>query len=409
MNYKIARMFQILTIIITFMVVLLSAKSALEKPEIDDMESIENVEEDARDIFADSAVIDLGSHTVAYFTVSDKLARAYGYEKWIVIQKLNQGSRSGNDQILYIPVEDTITAIEADDFGLLITEKFGQGVVDIQIPICFMMETGFVELLSLNEKAILTAQSEVFSLPETVWEEAIGADEERYEIFFEKISISYTAVASAKGGKYADYRLTVKDEEGRTVQELILKNLFILYEEIYWMIDVNGDGFRDLVFCAEHEQGQENSSTKLVFLIWNNDLKKYEEKPFPLKYVERPEWSAQERELMIVTEEWGNYWARGREMYRFIDGEWQLYARLIPSSDKETPVFQDGYEKEKYYKDLDYYYIEKRYESGEMIGENVMEEAPYRNEQSMWYSEREGNQELFPKGRYSWGTDEIEP
>ena len=49
-----------------------------------------------------------------------------------------------------------------------------------------------------------------------------------------------------------------------------------------------------------------------------------------------------------------------------------------------------------YYKNLDYYYVEKRYESGKVIGETVMEEAPYSNKQSMWYEEGEGNQELFP-------------
>ena len=69
----------------------------------------------------------------------------------------------------------------------------------------------------------------------------------------------------------------------------------------------------------------------------------------------------------------------------------------------------NGYEEEIYYKDLDYYFIERRYEAGKKIGETVLEEAPYWDEQSMWNQEREGNQELFPRGMYPWGTDETEP
>lgn len=366
----------------------------------------ESYQKTAGGIFtADSAVVDLGNHKVAYLTTSDELAGEYGYEDWIVFQKLNQGSVYRDDQTLYIPAEGTITAISADDFNIQITAEVGQEVRNIQIPVCFMLETDYIELLSPDKKAVLSSQPEVSSLPEIVWTETIGEDE-KYEISFERISVPYTPVTFATGGKYADYRLTVRDMDGKAVQELILENLFILYEDIYWLIDIDGNGFLDLVFCAYHILGQENSSTTLDFLIWNNDKKMYEEKPFPKTDIQFPKWNTQKRTLMFMTEEWGNYWARGREMYCFDDGDWRLYARLIPSSDEEPPRMY-GYEEELYYKTLDYYYRERRYESGEMIGETIMEEAPYEDEQSIWYEE--GNQELFPRGAYPWGTDEVEP
>jgi len=368
----------------------------------------ESNQEDAGGIFVDAAVVDLGNHNVAYLTTSDELEGDYGYEDWIVFQKLDQGSENWDDKALYIPAEGTITAIVADDFNIQITAKAGQEIRDIQVPICFMLETGYVELLPLDKLGVLSAQPEVSSLPETVWTEEIGMDE-KYEISFERISVPYIPVTYVTGGKYADYRLTVRDVEGKAVQELILKNFFILYEDIYWMIDVDGNGFLDFVFCAYHFQGQENSNTTLVFLIWNNDKRLYEEKAFPKADLQWPIWITQERKLMFTTEELGNYWVRGREMYGFVDGDWQLYARLIPSSDEEPPGGMNGYEKEIYDKELDYYYIERRYEAGEKIGETILGEAPYRDEQSIWNKEREGNQELFPRGMYPWGTDEIEP
>lgn len=103
---------------------------------------------------------------------------------------------------------------------------------------------------------------------------------------------------------------------------------------------------------------------------------------------------------MCNTDKMRNDWVRDREMYRFVDGEWQLYARLIPSSDEEPPDGMNGYEKEIYYKELDYYYIERRYEAGKVIGETIFEEAPYQDEQSMWNKEREGNVVLVPGGDY---------
>ncbi len=433
MNYKMVRMLPVLAIIVSIVAVLLFVKSPAKTDNIEGVESreeeqraaqgerpqevqeeevqgAEGQQESTRDIFADSAVVDLGNHKVAYLTTSDKLERYYEYENWIVIQKLNQGNSFWNDdQTLFIPAEGTITAIEADDFGLQITAKVGQELLDIQIPICFQPDMDVVELRSQSKSAVLTAQPDTSSIPETVWTEKVGADEENYEISFERISIPYVSVTSAMGGEYADYRLTVRDAEGKTVQEIILTNSFILYEDVYWLIDIDGDRFQDLVFCVEHVQGQENSSTSLMFLVWNKDKKLYEEKPLPETDVQWPIWNEQERALMFTTEELGNYWVRGDKMYHFDDGDWQLYAQLIPSSDEEIPAFRDGYEKEIYYKDLDYYYIEKRYESGEMIGETVMEEAPYGDAQSIWYREREGNQELFPRGASPWGVDGKEP
>lgn len=432
MNHKLARRLQILAIILTIMVVLLSAKAvpeiheSVEMPEDADMsESIETpesaegrkeesqeegVQKEARDIFADSAVVDLGNHKVAYLIASDELERHYGgYKDWIAVQKLDKGNdvySSGWDT-LFIPIEGTIIAIEpVDDFtGLRINGKAGQEVYDIELPVCFFPETDFIDLYQGSSRLIPSAKPETSSIPAEVWRETIGSGEEKYGLFFERISIPYRLVSDFKGGDFADYQLTVSDGEGKEVQKLILTCIFVSQEDTHWMIDMNGDGFRDLIFCADHVVGQRDSSTKLVFLVWNNDKKLYEEKPFKTKYatdsyLDGPIWNAKERALMVAEEKLGNYWVQGREMYRFVDGSWQLYARLIPSSDEVPPAGMNGYEKEKYYKELDYYYIEQRYASGEMIEETVMEEAPYKDRQSMWYSEREGNEALVPGGEF---------
>lgn len=427
MRQRIISLLSVLAVMAGIIVVSESAQSVSVEPETADLpESVgggeeeaqeeiqekeiqeERHQEDAGGIFADSAVVDLGNHNVAYLTTSDGLERDYGYEDWIVFQKLDQGSGAWDDKTLYIPAEGTITAIAADDFNIQITAKAGQEICDIQIPICFMSETDCVELLPYDKLAVLSAQPEASSLPETVWTEEIGMDE-KYEVSFERISVPYTPVSTLMGGKHADYRLTVRDADGNALQELILKNFFILYEDIYWKIDVDGNGFLDFVFCTYFFCGQENSNTTLEFLIWNNDKKMYEEKPFPKTDLEWPTWNTQERKLMFTTEELGNYWVRGQEMYCFDDGDWQLYARLIPSSDEEPPRGMNGYEKESYYKELDYYYIERRYKAGKVIGETILEEAPYWDEESMWNDERKGNQELFPEGKGPLGIDWTEP
>lgn len=409
MDHKLIRMLSILAVMAGVMAVLLPAESS--SGEFVNKNALDRAgnREDEGDIFADSAVVDLGNHRIAYFIASDEMARDYGYENWIVLRKLDQGW-SANDQILYVPTEGIITALETDDFGLQFTEKAGQEVRDISIPICFLMESDFVEMLSFEEEAVLSAQPAISPLPEAVWTEEEGVGEEKYEISFERISIPYSPVISLMGGKYADYRLTVRTGEGKVVQELVLRNFFILYEDIYWLIDIDGDGFRDLIFCADHFEERENSSTLLVFLIWNKEKKVYEEKPLTFKdnnggrYLQYPTWNMQEKALMFTTQKWGNYWARGQAMYRFDDGEWQLYARLIPSSDEKPPCM-NWYEKEFYYKTLDYYYVEERYESGEMTGETVMEENPVEDKQSVWYREREEDTKLYPQGIGPLGVD----
>lgn len=355
----------------------------------------------------DSAVVDLGNHKVAYLTNSNELERSYSYKEWVVIQRLDKGVLYSSEwDTLFIPTEGVVTEIESVDgfTGLRIQEKIGQEVRDRRIPICFFPEADFIDLYRSCNRVIPSIQSERISLPVEVWTETIGSGDEKYEISFERIGIPYKLVTDFKGGDFADYRLTVRDGEGKEVQKLILTCVYVSQEDTHWMIDIDRDGFSDLIFCADHLVGQRETSTELIFLIWNNDNKSYEEKAFNPNtairtYFERPVWNTKENALMYTTGELGNEWMRGRKMYRFVDGDWRLYAEMIPSSDEEPPRMY-GYEEELYYKTLDYYYRERRYESGEMIGETDMEDAPYEDEQSIWYDEREGNEALVPGGEF---------
>lgn len=418
MGKRIISLLSVLAVMAGIIIVSESAQTAFEGPEtVDTSESFgsgetesgeESFQTHSKDIFADSAIVDLGNHKAAYLTGSYELERSYGYEEWIAVQKLDKGNDlylSGWDT-LFIPVEGVVTAIEpVDGFtGLRIKEKTGQEVRDRQIPVCFFPEKDYIELYQHCSRVIPSVQPESPLLPAEVWTETIGSGEEKYELSLERISIPYKLVTDFKWGEYADYRLTVRDGERKEVQKLILTCGYLSQEDIHWMIDIDGDGFRDLIFCADHVSGRYDSSTQLVFLVWNNDNKRYEEKRFDTynirSYFEYPIWNAQESALMCNTDKMRNNWVRDREMYRFVDGEWQLYARLIPSSDEEPPDGMNGYEEEIYYKELDYYYIERRYEAGKVIGETIFEEAPYQDEQSMWNKEREGNVVLVPGGDY---------
>lgn len=176
MNPRIIRLLSVLAIMV-ISVVVASAETISEK-------------EDTKGILADSAVVDLGNHKVAYLTGSYELEKNYGYKEWIAIQKLDKGKElySSKWDTLFIPVEGGVTAIEAiDDFtGLRITEKTEQGIRERQIPVCFFPEEDFIDYYQFCSRVIPSVESENSLLPAEVWREMIGSEKRSMKLFLKR-------------------------------------------------------------------------------------------------------------------------------------------------------------------------------------------------------------------------------
>ncbi len=338
----------------------------------------EQKSENPQDVFRDSAVVDLGKHIIAY---RDSLE----HDEWIVLYDLD------NECKTYIPYIGETVEIGTEDFmNIYMKVMEEERVQEVNIPVCLIPEGDCVEMRSARTRVIKDMREQ---LPIEVWKQNTGDSNEKYTVSLERISVPYKfpdLFAQA-----ADYMLTVRDEYGYNIQQLFLTNLFIPLETIYWMQDINGDGFSDLIFCADNVVGNDNVSTELCFLVWNSNQKRYEEKPFPKRYVTMPVWNEKEDALMFY-EEGENEWVVDRKMYRFLNGEWKLCGEVLTESGAEPLYFRDYYQAEVYYKELDYFYREIIYEKGVAVRENITQDSPLYNENSIWYLDDANNEKLFP-------------
>ena len=103
-----------------------------------------------------------------------------------------------------------------------------------------------------------------------------------YEVAFERISPVYD-LGLITGGLYADYCLTVKDENKDVIHKVEIINYPIVYEEVHWLIDVSEDGFKDIVIAFSNDWGMDGQSglTRLLTLVWNQETQTYEKTIFP--------------------------------------------------------------------------------------------------------------------------------
>ncbi len=356
----------------------------------------------AETAFATEGIMDLGNHRVAYLVTAEETTdwlRGYSSEQQhFAIQDLDYGG------ILYAPaMEGAIWDISVEDSAnLRIRYKDdADNTQEVQIPICLAKGEDVVEIEEADRKVITSVSNTGSALPEQIWEDVISLNGEKCEIIFERTSVPYK-VFSDLFPFWADYRLTVRDEEKNILQELTLVNYPIAYEEIHWIEDIGGDGCPDIIFCTDCQPSRD---TRLCFLIWDKETQRYVCRNLPQKYVGSPIW-AKDSDMVLFWEEGSNPWIINRKAYVFNQGEWVLYGELRPENDEEPPAFTDGYQKEIYYKELDYYYRELFYKNGKVTQETVWEESPYTDLNSIWYRDNKENQELYDNT--GWGTVEVE-
>ena len=364
----------------------------------DSAEKAENKEiktETQENILTDNSVIDLGNHIVAYRISSDMFDTDYDGE-YIAIYDLT------DNEMLYLPdiYEEVYDMAIEENESIFISYKSmeNDSIRDIRIPVQFpsQMNMGY-EVYKKEKKILIEAQknieTDIAAFPKLIWKESAVWEGRGYEITFERTSPAYKSLIIESGGLFADYCLTVKDEEDNIVSEQIIINYPIHYEEVYWFTDFSGDGFPDIAFCTDY-QTPKTSWADLEFMIWNAETEAYESKPLPVDWITRPVWNETKSSVILLNNR-NEYITL--EMYSFLDGDWELVGELIPS---ETDVDEYGLI-------LTYGWKEIFYENGEAVEENSInsiDTAIWYDEESIWCRDNKENEKLYPSGEW----EEIE-
>ncbi|MDE7445125.1 MAG: hypothetical protein K2N15_05385 [Lachnospiraceae bacterium] len=345
-------------------------------------------------------VIDLGNYLVAYAVSGKNTHWAKEENNYIVIQNLITGDN------IYIPNDfGKIFDINVtDDSGIKIIYSNRNTIEEISIPIHFAdIDDNMWEVDAESEKIILNVRAEYNLLPEVIWSETIE-NEEKYDMTFERTSLLYSNVYPEISGERADYRLTVRDKNGNMIWEQKIINYPVLYEEVHWIKDISGDGYPDIILCTDYIS-QPSANTRLNFWVWNAKNRIYEMKSLPDAYVMMPIWNESLSTLMYFQEGFNPY-VIDMKMFTLAEEEWELYAEIRTCSEQETmPVFENEYQREVYYKELDYIQKEIFYENGEAVAESDTEGGPWWDENSIWYRDSKENEHFYPEGK--WKREDV--
>lgn len=351
-------------------------------------------------LFMENNVIDLGNYLVAYAVSGKNTHWAKEENNYIVIQNLITGDN------IYIPNDfGKIFDINVtDDSGIKIIYSNRNTIEEISIPIHFAdIDDNMWEVDAESEKIILNVRAEYNLLPEVIWSETIE-NEEKYDMTFERTSLLYSNVYPEISGERADYRLTVRDKNGNMIWEQKIINYPVLYEEVHWIKDISGDGYPDIILCTDYIS-QPSANTRLNFWVWNAKNRIYEMKSLPDAYVMMPIWNESLSTLMYFQEGFNPY-VIDMKMFTLAEEEWELYAEIRTCSEQETmPVFENEYQREVYYKELDYIQKEIFYENGEAVAESDTEGGPWWDENSIWYRDSKENEHFYPEGK--WKREDV--
>lgn len=229
----------------------------------------------------------------------------------------------------------------------------------------------------------------------------------------ESLKTPESSEAVTAGDVFADYRLSIRNEDGGLLSEQTVAHVPVCFEETYWIRDFSGDGFADIAFCmsCRIDEDDRHRDVRNTFFIWNTEMACFEESSLPLcspsawEPVGVPLWN---EELSAVISFAGNDDMGGNpvlEMYSFLDGEWQKVRRLesIYSEDEyeslDRPKFM-GQRRELFYTD------------GEVTGEIVLESnydagTVWCRRDSVWSRYYEGNVCLYPDFRHFTKTEQM--
>lgn len=305
----------------------------------------ETVKTNEGSFFSDGNIVYLGGYMKAYLMdASMDVHLLRGYEgEWIVINDAEEGKS------IYLRNEfSKILDIRIEDFSAVyIKYENGEeaGVQELTVPLCFSWKKEDVlELYPNVERVVVEPPTAALALPETVWEESITYQGTSYLAVFERISPAY--FGSECYGKHADYQLVVRDENGNTIASRIITGYPIAMEEVFWLKDISGDGFPDVILCSFCEQNKRvGYDTDLHFFVWNKEKLMYESKPLA-DYMYDPFWSEELSSIIFFCLDDYAYMR-----YTFRDGEWQLSGKLAEdlreAHDENSPWCKRNVQNEK--------------------------------------------------------------
>lgn len=169
----------------------------------------------------------------------------------------------------------------------------------------------------------------------------------------------------------ANYRLTVKNENGNVVSEHMILNHSVKYEEPHWLVDFTKDCYLDMAFCGGMSRDMVRGDFHESYvLVWNPETDSYEEGKLPDGHIR---WWNKELSCLIVT-------ADGDDaMYSYSDGEWKMVRRLEydSSEGKKRELFYSG--------------------DGNVIEERLLEWDEVVDNTNVWSRDNVENTRLYPE------------
>ena len=349
-------------------------------------ETVSEDMENLYDFLVSGGTIDLGNHIAAYLMAGEKLDMQYKGTEYLVVWDLEEETAlcipNSFGELLDVSTCDTGIRVKYMDNG---TEA--ETVLSVRFP---DRDGECLEMEPIKEKAMYGTDFRKPELPVKVWEEILeGGGEERRASFY-RTSPPYENMNSDAMGRCADYLLIVEDGEGNTVWKRAVTNYQIFLEEVHWMVDVSGDGYTDIIFCSDYIS-QPLPDVQLRFLLWDGKQGQYVLRNPINGYGYGPLWN-EEMSGFVFFEKGFNSWVHDTKMYTCTGGEWRLAAEvIIDSENKDKPYFEDGFQEETYYKELDYFRREIVY------GDKVVETIHQDDNWDDAYYDREKYLKLYPE------------
>ncbi len=276
---------------------------------------------------------------------ADKLEQAYDFAKarpgYATGKYLSAGKMIKLLSEPWAKGEDNVYRGEKDN-GKAASESAG-GIAgqDHKSQTVSMTDTGYGVRGSVLEE---TEENEE-ELPLLVWAETIEQGGVLYRVSFERNSLLYKK-PNTLCGLMADYSLTVKDMAGDVVSRLQFINQPVTYEEAYWIEDISGDGYEDLVFCIRDERVDLSEQVSLRFFVWEENEERFCTVD-SMFVVNDPVWNGEESALMVKGQNTAYTEYKGNAMYRFTDWEeqgvwyWKKIETFESSENEEAGEWYD--------------------------------------------------------------------